>query len=211
MNAVNYIFDTAFNTVIGLPLSAYQSLSATVDAGAGVVGAALSVLTGGIFTPINDIADYTVRADYILPCFYVGIGQVVNPRFSFDPINPMGIVTDALAAPIFSQAKAAAQTDSLVAREIVARGAYLLGSAVAVITRVADLAIGLVAAAISILPLFGRVEAVNLFAVEHLMSLGVIDDVCKGFRGFINPQQFVQQDYVKPQLDTSLSSAEALV
>jgi hypothetical protein len=203
MNAINYIFDTTFNAVIGLPLAAYETLSLTTEATVGVAGSAASILTGGIFTPINKLADFTKKASYILPQLYIGIGSVVNPDFSFDPENPMGLVTQAVAAPIFSLAGKAAQTDDVVSREIVARGAYLLGAAVAVITRLADLAIGLVAAAVSIIPLFGRVRMVNVFAVEHLMSLAVIHDVCGGLRGFINPGQFaplVQPGLPSPQL-----------
>jgi hypothetical protein len=72
--------------------------------------------------------------------------------------------------------------------QVASRGMYALAAVVAVISRVADLIIGVLAVAASIICL-GKKEKINKMAVDNLTIFGVLDDICNGVRAFVNPMQ----------------------
>jgi hypothetical protein len=197
MNIVNYAIDTSYAVFVGAPLGLLESASDTGKTAIGVAATALSVLTLGLVKPINDWANMTVHAGIILPRIYHAMTQITNPddcafRISLPTITPRGtFITSRIASPIFDMAFNAASDESFLNKHIFSRGAYALGALIAIVTRTADLILGLLAAAISIIPCFGRIEEINTFARNQLTFLAVINDVCTGLRGFVNPQQFL--------------------
>ncbi len=193
MNALSFIVDTGINAAVNVAVGAASATFATGIATVGVIGSVFSIATGGTISQINEVADFTIEAKSILPCLYMPLLATLNVDFSVDVDDSFGVVTNACAAPIFTLAYTAAKQDSLFEREVVSRISYGLGVIVSAVTRAADLALGLIAAAISIFPLIARAKQVNEFAFCHLLSLGVVNDVCSGFRGMINPQQFVKE------------------
>jgi hypothetical protein len=76
-------------------------------------------------------------------------------------------------------------------RNVTARVLYAVATCVSPITRTADVALGVLAGAFSIIPCLGRCEKINCFAIKQL-NLNIVHDLCKGIRGVINPQQFNQ-------------------
>ncbi|MBS0635725.1 MAG: hypothetical protein JSR37_09705 [Verrucomicrobia bacterium] len=193
MQAVNYVSRTLLNAVVGVPSSVVYAAKQAGTAAVGVVGSVVSVVTAGTFKGLNTIADYTQDAPHVLPTIYKAIARVVNPNFTVtQEQGRAGLLTDRIARPIIEKAKAQAESEAVTSRHVVSRALFVAGTVASVATRVADLAIGVVAAAVSIVPCFARVQAVNTLAVRQLSSLGgIVHDVCVGFRGIVNPQQFV--------------------
>ncbi|MBA3239407.1 MAG: hypothetical protein H0T62_13840 [Parachlamydiaceae bacterium] len=195
MNIVNYASDTFFAVVVGVPHALVDCASHTGKTAIGVAATALSVLTLGLVEPINDWADMTVNAIPILPRIYHAMTQIVNPGDSDPSTIRMedAFFTSKIATPIFDIAMEAASDEFFLNKHIISRGAFVLGTLVAIVTRTADLILGLIVAAISIIPCFGRVEEINIFARNQLAFFGVIHDVCAGLRGLVNPQQFLSE------------------
>lgn len=201
MSSVEYIGNSCLNLLL-LP---FNIAGNAVNATCTVVGVASSVLSVGTFGQIqtvNNFADLTRHAYSIVPNVYKSVLEVVNP-YSRCEEGKRGILTESIATPIFKKAKAWAEIDfvdqafypinTFLKKQVLSRGAYVLGALVATITRTADLALGLVAAVFSVIPFLGRARSLNNFAMRNLTFLGVIHDVCKGIRGFVNPQQFVRE------------------
>ncbi len=189
---LGYAVDTVINATVGVLEGVLNSVWNAAKTVIGVGASALSIVTLGKFSKINDVANLTDKSMNILHPTYQAVGLVANPKFSFGEVkSALGVVTARVAAPIFRKAERAAESESFAAREIGARVAYLAGAAVSIATRVADLALGVLAAAFSVVPCLGRAEKVNNFAMQYLLSSAVVHDVCVGLRGFVNPQQFV--------------------
>lgn len=193
MEILDYVGKTVANVVIGLPTATFYCGVSALKTVGGVAGTALSLLTFGKVESINNLANYTDHARKILPQAYLGLASVVNP--SHQQQQPrIGVITAYIATPIFTAAgRVSCDENSFLMKHIVSRGAYALGALVSVVTRTADLVLGLIAATLSIIPCMGRVKGINNIAVNQLSSLAVIHDVCCGLRGFVNPQQFRAQ------------------
>ena len=198
MNVLKYISDTAYNAVIGLPCGMVDTAFCVGKSAVGVAASAVSVLTLGASRHVNRVADKTYQTTYILPHLYVPVLNVVNPH-AYTDCDSFGVVTANTAMPIFQVANRATCQSNFFIRHVVSRVGYALGAAVSVISRVADLALGLVAGTFALVPLLGRIECVNNFAVQHLMAFGVVHNVCVGLRGIVNPQQFVYERLVQPE------------
>lgn len=200
MNVVKYISDTTYNAVIGLPYGVFDTACCVGGAAVGVAASALSILTLGASRHVNRVASLTRETSYILPRLYIPVLKVVNPHAYVD-CNSSGVVTANIAEPIFSVGYKAASESNFFLRHVVSRISYALGAAVSVISRVADLALGVIVGAFALFPLFGRIERVNNFAVEQLMAFGAVHDFFVGFRGFVNPQQFMPQQLYQVDSD----------
>jgi hypothetical protein len=157
----------------------------------GVAATALSMLTFGQIQCINNCANLTSRAHMILRPLSL-IKLIVNPYAKkLLELNEKGIITNIFNECIYNKAReAAASEDSFWTKHFVSRGAYALAGLVSIISRTADLAIGLIATVISVIPCLGRSERVNAFAFRQLGALALIDDICISLRGIVNPQQF---------------------
>lgn len=209
MTVSKYVSDRVVNAVIGVPCGIIETGCIVAQTTWGVIGTALSILSGGN-KAFNNWAEYTRAARNILPKLYIPVVHVINPDASFaNPkdkviaskvhvINPkasldnVGVITSTIAAPFFETAKRAADAEAPFERYIVSRLSYALAAVASVVGRVADLALGIVGATLAIIPpYFGRNKAVNYFAVRHLTVFGVVHDVCRSFRGIVNPRQFV--------------------
>lgn len=167
------------------------SLACTALTAYGVAASVASIVTGGKFKSINNQANkFTFLSQGLVAGFYQAAVKVLNPSHKFAK-GSSGFITDAVAAPIFKVAKALSMVDHKpVVRELASRVTYLVGTAVHVATRVCDLALGVLAGAVSLFPLFGQSKRVNNFAQLQLQSTRVVEDVFKGLRGIVNPQQF---------------------
>lgn len=189
MNILKYASQTALTGFIavryGLPEAAL-SASKTVM---GISATALSIITNGDFPSIDSKANYINEAKFILPKLYSCVLCVFNPKGSggHDTLK-CGILTESLTKPIFKQAVELAECKFPLCKNVFSVCLMGLGMLTAVVTRTADLIIGLVAAAFSIIPCLGRVSKLNQFAYEQLSSLNVLADIGLGLRGIINPE-----------------------
>lgn len=186
------------NTVSALsifPASVGVIASNATFALTGVIGTALSVLTVGKVEKFNLVASYTRTAAAILPNAYASVVGIFNSEvlfaFEYSKLSKLGVCRTKL--DLFPKAKAF--TDNLsaisaggVKKHVVTRGYYALAAIVAVVSRVADLILGSLAAVLSIACL-GRVGKINKFAIENLTIFGAIDDLSRGIRGSVNPWQ----------------------
>ena len=189
MNILKYAYQTAYNAVIGVPCGLFDAGKAAVNTTAGIAGTALSILTVGKSQRVNGWASYTRSSFEIFPNLYSSLIRVVYPKAYIDATHK-GYVTAYVAAPVFRAALQSTVAPGFIQREIVSRVAMAVATVAAVVSRVADFALGLVGAAFSIIPCLGRVDAVNNFAISQLNSSGVVNDICRGLRGIVNPHQF---------------------
>ncbi len=135
-----------------------------------VVGAtALSILTLGTKAEINVKANDMSSHKEILKKPYQYILRIVNP----DRLNPCtkpqaGIFSELLFKPIFTLLEAKIKSKSFFTGQIISRSVALLAIPVIIIASIADNALGLIAAAFSLFPCFGRLEKINKFANDQL-------------------------------------------
>lgn len=201
MSVLNYVGRSSFNLLVELPFEVISSAICVVQTVGGVAASALSLVTIGQFPNVNNVARFTDSSHEILPNLYKGVVRVVNPNFTCEPVvADIGIISSKIALPIFNMARKAATYETIdelfnpintwLSAHVISRGAYTLGTLVSPITRTADLALGIIAVTFSLIPCLGRAKQINLFAMRQLTSLGVINDVCVGLRGIVNPQQF---------------------
>ncbi len=191
-NTVNNALDTA-------PLlKATKALIGTIGT---VFTAALSVCTFGISNELNRYAHNNTEENrfskFILPSVYLYFLKIMDPNANLavkrepEPKNEIWI-SSAVAHPIFKKAKIISlKNNTFFKRHFVSRGCYALAGLVSIVTKVADLALGLLAAVLSIIPCLGRLEGINDFAFNQLGALSLVDDLCRAARGVMNPQQFL--------------------
>ncbi len=192
INNVSDFFTTRVGAIFELPIHAHCRVQEIFHSIFGVAASALSILTVGRNSTINEYADcFTPTINETLSYTYVSVLRVINPNYKlYSNVIEMGIITEKLARPIFQKARTAAKNESsFLQRHVVSRGAYALGALVATITRTADLALGLLALPLSFITL-GTFEKINTFTYKQLLFPVLINDVCVGMRGFVNPQQF---------------------
>lgn len=193
MQAVNYVGST-IKAALSVPVSVFYAAKNAGTTAIGVAGSAVSVATAGMWKGMNDVAAWTQNGHSVLPTLYIAVAKVINPSFETTKASvKTSLITNAVAKPILDKALASAASENAVVRHVVSRAAFLGHLVASVATRVADLAIGVLAAGISIIPCLARVTAVNTLAVRQLSSLGgIVHDVCRDVRGIVNPQQFLQ-------------------
>ncbi len=198
-NSINYLGKTVRNITTVSPLvSAIGALVGTICT---IVAAAFSVGTLGCSKRMNKLADaFEIKpSKFILTNVYVYVLRIVNPEALFfreerpRPEDDTWI-SSMFALPIFNKAKDASSKSNILSRHFVSRGCYAIAGLVSIITKAADLALGVLAAVYSFTPYFGkcgRVERYNSFAFDQLGALSLVDDLCHAARGVINPQQFL--------------------
>ena len=163
----------------------------------GVVGTALSCLTGGNVERFNATASTTRNASVVLPCIFRAVIGCLNEK-SFYPIDKkypdLGYCRQLV--DLFSQANDYHENISnpgnsnctFFKKYFVTRGYYLMAAVVAVITRLADFIIGIGCVFVSFAH-FGQWSDFNEFTAKNLTVLGIIDDLSRGIRGVVNPGQ----------------------
>ncbi len=190
MYVTNYACRTAENIVVGIPKAGISLAENAFKTAVGVVASAVSVCTLGLIERVNSFADTAYFSDDLVTIPFKAVGRVINPDYAGNS-DDIGIFTKTFAVPFLRGANRAGYSENFFVRHVVSRMAYGLFGAAAVATRVADFALGCILAAVSIIPLFARVETINTLALVHLASTAVIGDVCRAVRGVINPGQFV--------------------
>ncbi len=179
------------------PTLLQNASSALIGSISAVFTAALSVCTFGCLREVNSLADQRMKPKYsknILPNVYLHVITSINPYGNFSEVSSSEqdklFISSMFGSPFFRIAKDAAQGDTLFNKHFVSRGYYALAGLVSLVTKTADLALGLLAAVFSIIPGFSSLESVNKFAFNQLGALSLVDDLCRAVRGVINPQQF---------------------
>jgi hypothetical protein len=186
-----YIEDTVYNLVVDLPIAIVTSaLARPIPIIAGIVASALSVLSfGQIHRLNNEAAKLLSYEKKIISDLYYRLIRVINPNFeTSSSFNRLGFITVNIAVPIFSEAFKASYSQSFFDRHVISRALYVTETFIHPMTQIADVALGLLAATISIVPCLGRCERINDFAIEQL-NLILLQAVCHGIRHTINPFQ----------------------
>jgi hypothetical protein len=191
---MKYVTNTINNLFIGVPIAVATSSINTLKTIVGITVSAASALSFGSFIKVNYHAStLTYKELKILTDVYYSVIKVINPNFDPSkclhnlPSDSIGIITRKIGFPIERAAYKTANSKNCLSKYGVSRVLYALNTIVSTITRIADLAIGLVAAALSIIPCVGRSEALNIFTIQHL-TLRIIQGICSGVRYTMNPQ-----------------------
>ncbi len=186
--SLNYVKNSCWNALVA-PLAVRGSVKSICRATWGVAATALSIATLGKVSAINRWAGSVHSSANVLLPPYAALLKVVHPNVMLYGTGTMGILTKRFAQPFFKQAAFISQEPEFIKRHILSRLCYGLGLVASTISRVADLALGLVAAALSLVPLLGRSQAVNVFAYRQLSATLVVADICFSLRAIVNPHQ----------------------
>ncbi len=186
----NYACRIVENIVVGLPEAGINVASSAYKTTVGVAMAIVSICTLGLIERVNSTARAAYFSHELVTIPFKAVGRIINPDYAGHS-DDTGIFTKTFALPLLHKAILASYSDNFFSRHIVSRIGHGLFGAAAVATRVADFALGIVLATVSIVPLFARVETINTLALVHLASTAVIGDACRAVRGVINPIQFV--------------------
>ena len=185
---INYIGKTVFSAITAPFFIGYGVVRASALTTVGVAATALSILTLGKSPFIDGYANLIFNAsDITRNCYKILV--VVNPYLNVSQDNDLGIITAKFTAQIYYKAFiSATKGDSFWTKHVLSRGAFALGALAAIVTRTADLAIGIFALVIAVIPFLGRSQCVNNFAYKQLGALDLIHDICGSLRGIVNPQ-----------------------
>lgn len=161
----------------------------------GVAAHIIATATFSKFEAVNKRSILTRSSRFLLPNSFSAVMNVVNPDVSSrnkdwfsDPKS--GFVSQYVAFPILKTAIIASNDDkSILNRHVVSRVGFGLFGVVSVVTRTTDLAIGILAAVLSLATL-GVSQKVNEIAVDHLSSLRLVGDLCFSVTGVLNPAHF---------------------
>lgn len=178
------VIDSAFL----LPYYGGKVVSCASETISGVLFTALSVLTVGKVKKYNGDAQNTKNSVYILPYAYKGMIGLLGGKISKTDKPERGYFREKFDFP---GSGLSSPNGSLLKRaqiQVGTRILYALMAVAAVVSRIADLILGSVAALLSVIS-FGRIKELNQFALANLTVFGMIDDVTRGIRGFVNPYQ----------------------
>ena len=162
---------------------------AALQTARGVVATIGSVVTLGLIRKINEQADCTSYSWLLGVIPYRAVARVINP-------NPKGhadgdgLTFTLVAGRFYSRALHASYSGNFFEKHVVSRLSYGVGAIFAIPTRITDFMLGAGFALISLVPFFGRIEAINTYALKHLASTKLLDDLARSIRGFVNPGQF---------------------
>lgn len=194
MFVLGYAGKTAGNAIIGIKDNLMHSAAATGVVLAHVVGETLSMVTFEKIKFFNTVGDEARGfSKVILPLAYGYVAKIVNPNLKIDFESVFykpapTCISKLIADPIHQYARAAAASESFWTKHIISRLSFALAASAYVVTKTADLALGLAVAAFSLVPCFGRAEEVHEFALQQLRALNVIDMVVLCAHQFFNPK-----------------------
>ena len=143
----------------------------------GVAATPFAILACGRSEVLNEWSKKTFHVRKLISNQYRGILKIINPGCRFDN---NGSDFKEMSIPYPFTEESASTSGNFFKRHIFKRACYALGVAVAPIVQVANLAIGLTAASLSILTL-GKFWKINRVAKKNL-AFDLIEHVCVGTR-----------------------------
>ncbi len=151
------------------------------------VGAtALSIITLGTKAEINKKANDTSSYRQILKKPYQYLLRIVNPDYRLTQTTS-GLFSKTFILPLRPFFDAQGNSKSFFVKQISLRVFSLIALPVIIIASIADNALGLIAAAFSIFPCFGKVKEINNFANQQLnFTFGL---ALLAVRVVVNPSQ----------------------
>ena len=178
----------------GIPLSATTTILDTLVGGIAGLG---SILTLGRHKPTNRFHIYNIEVSRVIVVFpYGSLLKVINPSNEFTPktkenrilidSNGDGLVSNFVLPKLKNYARKFAGSENVFKMHVLSRLTFALTAIAAVVTRVADAAIGLVAAAFSIITL-GLYPSLNNLASRGLQAPEIIKDIYYAAIKTINP------------------------
>ena len=178
-----------FTNFIAYPADLLVSVGHTAtDLVTGLAYTALSIVTLGQISTINEIADNSLEnlhENNLITQLFKNTFTLANPDSKFAKIDK-GLVYYFTVKKLYEKAANYASQESFLKRHIFSRFAYLTAAVAAVAARVVDFVHGIIALAVS----GGKSSNVNTIICAHFNIFSTFQDLGKGIRGFINPKQF---------------------
>jgi len=154
----------------------------------GLAYTSLSVVSLGQSSRINEIADNcleNLHDNNLITELFKNTFKVTNSNSNLDKINK-GLVYYFTVKKLYEKAADCASQESFLKRHIFSRFAYLTAAVASVAARVVDFVHGIIALAFS----GGKSSNVNTIICAHFNIFSTFQDLGKGIRGFVYPQQF---------------------
>ncbi len=173
------------NILCIIPTGRY-CLKFAAEAIVGVIATPFSAITCGKIKKLNDLADKTISAKYILPLIFNRVLSIINPNAKCTDIKQQAFYSRIIIQidEKFTELK---NSPSFAKREIASRLLIGAGIPVGVIARIADTIIAIPLVASSLL-ICGTEQKINELALIHLRApLSIFYDVSISLRCFVNP------------------------
>lgn len=183
------IRQSARNLFVGVPQAALGIAFGVISTSVGIVASVASIVTGGKLAGINRLANETLKnTKYIVSSPFASVIRVLNTKYVSPAAFKEGTFATAISNKVFDKARILTYSNNPLVERLASRVTYLAGAVLSVATRTADLALGVLSGALALTTL-GQSDRINSFALRHLRSTAVVNDVFKGLRGFVNPFQ----------------------
>jgi|GEM_PF-1790277 len=191
-------FDFSFNFRAGniIKRAAYAlsaplaCTAATIDTVVGLMQTTPTIATLGMDDNIaKSSRDYLLSSASILQMPYYSLLRSINPNVHIDvsEIRKDSILHPMVTSPILRKSIQLQSSRSFFHREISTRLFLAVYALASVVTRVADGAIGVLAATLSFLTL-GKFNKINVIAYRSLKAPALIYDICFSAVKIINPR-----------------------
>ncbi len=183
----------ANNLIFGLPLAAIESTQNLIYTAVGVAASIVSAITCSKFKKCNSWATYTEHSSQILAPLHRQVIKVLRPNdwmkghcYSYEE---NGIISNkVLFSFTVDYLLRCGNSENTYVREIGTRLCFAVKAVAAVVTKVFDITLGVLAGGLSIIPLFARSDAINQFAHEQLQATDLANTFCRCLRGITNPR-----------------------
>lgn len=210
-------FNRQFTARVGYFLSApLELISSIVDTAIGLLATVESLLALGTEKSCNKIAqNHLISASAIISSPYKFLLRTLNPTATFDECAPVsskgnGLVSHYVINFLKEYGRSCTNSPNLFKQHVISRVTYALLAISCLVTRTADGAIGIIAAAFSFITL-GKIDTINNIALRGLRFPGIIDDLVFCTVKFINPwskgwnepveQELIQSSLVEDEID----------
>ena len=180
-----------------LGLTPVSAVTSVLDTLVGSIAGIGSILTLGLHKPTNDLHVRNIALSRLIVSLpFSGFLKVINPSAEFPGKTNEnriligsqfdGLVFDFVLPKLKNYANEFSLSNNVFKKHVLSRLTFALTAIAAVVTRVADAAIGLVAAAFSIITL-GIYPSLNNLAARGLHAPGVFHDIFYAAIKTINP------------------------
>ncbi len=149
--------------------------------------APVAVVTLGAYPKLNERVKQSNALAHILPILFNETVKMVNPYAEMKVLKvDHAFFAGKISGSIFEAANKNGECLFFIRREIVSRGLFLVGILVNTVCKVADLALGFLAASLSLI-LMGAWSSLNRRASLQLECLDFIHDILAGAILVVNP------------------------
>ena len=172
--------------LIAIKNIALTAIATAGDCFKGILFAVLSFATVGLSKRINKLAGYNLMHSMeLIPQIFRSALQIINPKSELDANDIDGFFTQKVVNK-YLDLQSDLSDGNWFKRNVLSRAIHLILIPTSVIARVADFALGVIAAVGAVLTV-GKFEKLNSFAYKNLQVMQIVRDLWFHVLQTINP------------------------